>query len=186
MRVLILLLLLTPNALNAAKLRVIVHTREQVVRERVMDCNGPEQTPHLVERIVVASGWYTWHAVGGDAPYALIQEAAFENGSVFITVRDNKGRIARGTGTIRTVISREFVECPDEPAPAMPPAAPVAKASPKAKAIARTTVSPASERNKRSREDHGPTNSGRIQTVKRERHGDLPERPTSTVRSSGR
>lgn len=182
MRALILLLLLGPNALSAAKLRVIVHTREQLVRERVMDCNGPHHPPQLLERTIVASGWYSWHAVGGDAPYALIHEAACENGSVFITVRDSKGRIAMGTGTIRTVISLEYLECPDAPMPAPPSTIVTAKKAVRPPSFTRPPIKPDPFRRERT----DPVDRGGGTTVKREGKGDLPKRPTSAVRTSGR
>lgn len=98
-------------ASGPAKMQVVVHSTDKVVRDYVCNTNngaGAEATVFRTE--VTSQGGFTWHVVGGVAPYRVIQND--ENTMKgCITVMDAEGQIATGCSMVGLQRVRVAVDC---------------------------------------------------------------------------
>ncbi|MBL7965091.1 MAG: hypothetical protein JNM31_14750 [Flavobacteriales bacterium] len=132
MRQILLVLLFLPFMAQAMELRVVVHTRDRVVRVPVYQCIGSPIPlfPPSTQAQILSSGQVTWNVLGGLPPYQLIsveehatsgfmldRNIPLSNSVISVTVRDAEGNVATGTGFIQNRYEPIIIECPDLEAP---------------------------------------------------------------------
>lgn len=92
---------------------VVVHTVDRVVVDYVCQEEFAETSPDAIvfKTQVMSQGAFTWHAVGGKAPYTLVRDLGGGDGGECVTVVDANGDTAMGCGSINEVRTRRYVSC---------------------------------------------------------------------------
>ena len=96
---------------QAKQLQVVVHTTDAHVVRYICQERVALGRDNAVRQVVLSNGRFDWHAVGGVAPYELIDSYKDKDGNVCITVRDAKGDIASGCGVIGNIYQEVVVNC---------------------------------------------------------------------------
>lgn len=114
MRALVLGLIIAPlGAVATAPLRVEVHTSPRTIIRNFVLCEG--QRASLVPGVPgveVMEGTATWTASGGVPPYVLVHFDRGQRGIVTVSVRDQEGNEAHGTGYISENHMERRLPCP--------------------------------------------------------------------------
>lgn len=118
MRTVIMFVLLSASMAAAARdLFVVVYTRDTEVTEYHCVCASGSNVIERARQVVRSKGSVSWHAVGGVAPYTVIDQVIDAYGLVSVTVLDAAGNVATGTGIIGTQRLEVNVPCPEQKAP---------------------------------------------------------------------
>ncbi len=114
----LLLAALSANASKPDKFQVVVHTSDRVVVNYI--CTGATNEAGLtnvVQSVVQSQGGYTWHVVGGQAPYTVVDFNMVANSGGCITVQDANGLTSTGCGTIGVHTETAQIDCTPEVMP---------------------------------------------------------------------
>ncbi len=121
MRTLLLLVMLTAvGKMDASRMVVVITTTDRIVVDhmRRVDANTDNWIRYRSQVQVEAR--ITWHAVGGKAPYRLLDQHCEDLGIISITVMDARGEIATAKSVIREI---RLTQLDDRLQPATPQAA---------------------------------------------------------------
>lgn len=126
MRALFLPLLMASLSAAAAKpekMFVVVHTSDRVVAQMVCSkASTMTNENRVIAHEVLRPGSFTWHVVGGVAPYTVIKDETFIGGNGCITVMDGTGQTATGCGVVQVHNELIQVPCRDNEDPCQQPA----------------------------------------------------------------
>ena len=122
-QLLLLVLMCAGTSLVARDLFVVVHTTDAVV-DRFVRTRGSNTVENgATERTVVRrAGSVDWHAVGGRAPYTVINHARSADGTVCVTVIDADGAVATGCGVMQVQTQVVVIPCAADDATPVPEA----------------------------------------------------------------
>jgi hypothetical protein len=120
-QLLLLVVMCAGTSLVARDLFVVVHTTDAVV-DRFVRTRGSNTVENgATERTVVRrAGSVDWHAVGGRAPYTVINHARSADGTVCVTVIDADGAVATGCGVMQVQTQVVVIPCAADDATPVP------------------------------------------------------------------
>lgn len=116
MRSLILIPLLATLQLFAAKedgFHVVIHTQDQLVRVFLCEeaFNNGLEVPAGQRPQLIRNGSYSWHVVGGTAPYKVMENTMGKEPLGCIIILDAEGHQAQACARIDTEVDKVLVDC---------------------------------------------------------------------------